>query len=59
MLVTLIDASFHGYDHILVKDTDHDDPLFGGKTKAEYSKLFVRIVEYAPAPFGLGLNHKR
>ena len=39
--------------------TDHDDPLFGGKAEAEYSKLFKRIVEHAPAPYGLGLNHKR
>ena len=39
--------------------TDHDDPLFGGKVKAEFTKLFMRIAEYAPAPYGLGLDHKR
>ena len=39
--------------------TDHDAPLFGDKAKAEFSKLFMRIAEYAPAPYGLGLDHKR
>ena len=39
--------------------TDHDDPLFGDKAKAEFSKLFTRIAEYAPAPYGLGLGCKR
>lgn len=33
---------------------DHDDPLFGDKAKAEFSKLFSKIVEMAPAPYGLG-----
>lgn len=34
--------------------TDHDDPLFGDKAKAEFGKLFSKIVEMAPAPYGLG-----
>jgi len=30
--------------------SDHNDPLFGDKAKAEFTKLFGKIVELAPAP---------
>ena len=33
---------------------DNEDPLFGGKAKAEYRELFHRIVSLAPESVGLG-----
>jgi branched-chain amino acid transport system ATP-binding protein len=39
-----IDAAFSG----------HSDPLLGGKAGEEYEALFLRIVNLAPPPIGLG-----
>ncbi len=32
----------------------HEDPLFGTKPRAEFRRLFSRIADCAPAPYGLG-----
>ncbi len=32
---------------------DNDDPIFGDRPREAYDKLFARIVELAPAPYGL------
>ena len=34
----------------------HDDPLFGDARSAEYRRLYARIVDMAPAPYGFGAN---
>lgn len=35
---------------------DNDDPLFGGKAKAEFRELFHRIASLAPESIGLGAH---
>jgi branched-chain amino acid transport system ATP-binding protein len=35
---------------------DNEDPLFGGKARAEYRELFHRIVSLAPESVGLGAH---
>jgi branched-chain amino acid transport system ATP-binding protein len=35
---------------------DNEDPLFGEKVREEFRDLQSRIVQHAPAPFGLGLS---
>ncbi len=32
----------------------NDDPIFGDRPRADFDKLFARIVNLAPAPYGLG-----
>ncbi|WP_413207651.1 hemerythrin domain-containing protein [Rhodospirillum sp. A1_3_36] len=34
--------------------TDHEDPIFGDKPRAEYESLLTAIVNRAPSPHGLG-----
>lgn len=36
---------------------DNDDPIFGARPKQAFSKLFSRIVELAPTPWGLAERH--
>ncbi len=43
-----IDAAFN----------DNDDPIFGERPREAYDKLFARIVQLAPAPYGLAEPHK-
>lgn len=37
---------------------DNDDPIFGERPREAYDKLFARIVQLAPAPYGLAEPHK-
>lgn len=41
--------------------SDNDDPIFGERPREAYDKLFARIVQLAPAPYGLAEpnKHKR
>ncbi len=36
--------------------TAHDDPLFGDDRRAEYRKLYSKIVRMAPQPYGFGIK---
>lgn len=37
---------------------DNEDPIFGDRPREAYDKLFARIVQLAPAPYGLAEPHK-
>ena len=33
---------------------EHEDPMFGGQWQTEFSRLFEKLVNTLPAPYGLG-----
>jgi branched-chain amino acid transport system ATP-binding protein len=43
------------WEDINVAFANNDDPMFGENARAEFRSLLSRIVNYAPAPIGLGL----
>jgi len=43
------------WDEINAAFANNDDPMFGENARAEFRSLLSRIVNYAPAPIGLGL----
>jgi hemerythrin-like domain-containing protein len=42
------------WDRLDAVFTDHEDPVFGDKPRAEYESLLTTIVNRAPSPHGLG-----